>query len=198
MNDRRDYYQILQIAPQADPAIIKAAYYTHLKSLKKHPDLGGSHNDAVLLNEAYEILGDPYRRREYDREFVDGLVSDSSAPQKNPFEPVESLRQFPRTVFYNRFRIRNHTAEKWIDAQFRDISLGGACFRSREKFGTGEILDLDISEDFNLRPTAKICWGRLLPQRFGIPLFEGGLEFQRINQEQFRDFLKTVGLRHVL
>ena len=198
MNGRPDYYQILQIAPQADPSIIKAAYYTHLKSLKKHPDLGGSHEDAVLLNEAYEILGDPLRRREYDREHLGGLASDSSAPQKNPFEPVESLRRFPRAVFYNRFQIRNHTADKWVDAQFRDISLGGACFRSRSPFKTGSILDLDISEDFNLRPTAKICWGRILPQRFGIPLFEGGLEFQRIDTVAFRAFLKAVGLRQLL
>ena len=32
-----------------------------------HPDLGGAHMNAALLNEAYETLGNSTRRAEYDR-----------------------------------------------------------------------------------------------------------------------------------
>ncbi len=37
-----------------------------MTKLKMHPDLGGNHASAVLINQAYAILSDPQRRRQYD------------------------------------------------------------------------------------------------------------------------------------
>lgn len=37
-----------------------------MTKLKVHPDLGGDHQTAVLINQAYAVLGDPKRRSRYD------------------------------------------------------------------------------------------------------------------------------------
>lgn len=192
-----DYYQVLQISPKADPAIVKAAYYTHLRTLKKHPDLGGSHEEATILNEAYEVLSDPQRRREYDKKFYRGLVSPASAPEPNPFSPATEMRRTIRAVFQNPFRFRKKRGE-WVSAQFRDISWEGACFRTLAKFEKGDAIEIDISDNPILKPTAKICWVRLLPQRFGLPFYEGGLTFKKIDREAYQKYLKLVGLPNLL
>jgi hypothetical protein len=65
--DGDDYYQILQVQRSAHPQVVRAAYRTLLKTLQKHPDVGGEQGEARRIIEAYATLGDPERRREYDR-----------------------------------------------------------------------------------------------------------------------------------
>ncbi len=67
MDDRPDYYRILHVAPDAPEAIIKSSYRTLMQRLKKHPDLGGDHDAAALINEAHAALTDPEKRADYDR-----------------------------------------------------------------------------------------------------------------------------------
>lgn len=67
MKNRRNYYRLLQVQPDAPLEVIKASYRTLMQKLKHHPDLGGKHSDAALLNEAYAVLCDPDKRAEYDR-----------------------------------------------------------------------------------------------------------------------------------
>ena len=66
MQNRRNYYRILHVQPDAPFELIKSSYRTLLQKLKKHPDLGGDHWNASLINEAYEVLSDPKRRAEYN------------------------------------------------------------------------------------------------------------------------------------
>ncbi len=65
--DGEDYYQTLQVHPSAHPYVVRAAYRTLLKTLQKHPDIGGEQVEARRIIEAYATLGDSERRREYDR-----------------------------------------------------------------------------------------------------------------------------------
>jgi curved DNA-binding protein CbpA len=72
-----DYYQILRIWPTASEDAIKKAYFNLAKLF--HPDVVGrgsgegvsssSDVDFKLVNEAYTILSDPVKRREYDEYF---------------------------------------------------------------------------------------------------------------------------------
>jgi hypothetical protein len=67
MKNRRDYYRILQVQPDANGDVIRASYRALMLKLKNHPDLGGSSEEATFLNGAYEVLSDPSRRAAYDR-----------------------------------------------------------------------------------------------------------------------------------
>jgi hypothetical protein len=68
MKNRRNYYRILQVQPDAPLEIIRASYRASMLELKLHPDLGGSPDTAALLNEAFAVLSDSGRRKAYDRE----------------------------------------------------------------------------------------------------------------------------------
>jgi len=62
-----NYYKILQVTEDAEPEVIEAAYKR--LSLKYHPDRNYSPNADTRMkdiNEAYSVLGDPIKRREYD------------------------------------------------------------------------------------------------------------------------------------
>jgi len=67
MDNRRNYYRILHVQPDAPTEIIRMSYLTLMQRLKMHPDLGGDHARASLINEAFATLMDPARRAAYDR-----------------------------------------------------------------------------------------------------------------------------------
>ena len=54
--------------PDAPSELIRASYRTLMQKLRKHPDLGGEHWNASIINEAHAVLTDDTRRRAYDRE----------------------------------------------------------------------------------------------------------------------------------
>ena len=68
MKNRRNYYRILHLKPDAPTAVIKASYRALMHDLEMHPDLGGDHERAAWLNEAFAALSDPVRRAEYHRQ----------------------------------------------------------------------------------------------------------------------------------
>ena len=66
----KDYYKILQVAPDASPEVIQMAYKALAK--KYHPDLNPGQEEAAQekmkdVNEAYEILSDKDKRWQYDQ-----------------------------------------------------------------------------------------------------------------------------------
>ena len=69
----RNYYDILQVSPDAEQEVIQAAYRRLAR--KYHPDVNSGPGAAKRMremNEAFEVLGDPRKRAEYDAEL--GLV----------------------------------------------------------------------------------------------------------------------------
>ncbi|WP_372717022.1 DnaJ domain-containing protein [Immundisolibacter sp.] len=64
--NRRNYYRILHVQPDAPAAVIRMAYRTLMQKLRLHPDLGGDGATASLINEAYAVLSDSQRRADYD------------------------------------------------------------------------------------------------------------------------------------
>jgi len=59
-----DYYEVLGVSKDASESEIKKAYRT--LSFKHHPDKGGDISKCQQINEAYETLGDPAKKKEYD------------------------------------------------------------------------------------------------------------------------------------
>jgi len=68
MENRRNYYRILHVQRDAPVEIIKTSYRTMMQRLRMHPDLGGDHWTATVINEAYATLSQPDKRAAYDRE----------------------------------------------------------------------------------------------------------------------------------
>lgn len=66
MKNKRNYYRILHVQPDAPVQLIKMSYRTIMQKLKKHPDLGGDEWDASVINEAYAVLSDKKLRAAYD------------------------------------------------------------------------------------------------------------------------------------
>ncbi len=65
-----NYYEMLGVDPKADPEKIKRAYYSQLKIW--HPDKNAdrpveAEETTKILNQAYSVLSDPERRKQYDR-----------------------------------------------------------------------------------------------------------------------------------
>ena len=68
MPAQRSLYDILNVAPGAEPVVIEAAYRALMK--KYHPDQAepaSAGPSAAEINRAFSVLRDPERRSEYDR-----------------------------------------------------------------------------------------------------------------------------------
>jgi len=64
-----DYYEILQISPNADAETVHRVY--RIQAQRFHPD-NKEHGDAEAFRrvyEAYQVLGDPEKRARYDEEY---------------------------------------------------------------------------------------------------------------------------------
>ena len=73
----RDYYEVLGVAKDATPDVIKKAYKKAAR--KFHPDLNPDNPEAEAsfkeASEAYNVLSDDEKRRIYDQYGHDGLNS---------------------------------------------------------------------------------------------------------------------------
>jgi curved DNA-binding protein CbpA len=91
MKNRRNYYRLLQVQPDAPFEVIRASYRALMRELGQHPDLGGSSSTAALLNEAYQVLSDPQRRASYDRELFQKYTKSTSSTGRSDKRPASSL-----------------------------------------------------------------------------------------------------------
>ncbi len=64
-----------------------------MQRLKQHPDLGGDHWNASLINEAYRVLTNPAGREQYDRERE--LIQRGTAPAKSAEDAVDKSTAQP-------------------------------------------------------------------------------------------------------
>jgi uncharacterized protein YjbI with pentapeptide repeats len=108
----KSLYETLEIRPDASPEVIKAAYRT--LSAKFHPDRDSSAAASlrfVEIQEAYEVLSDEVRRREYDR-----ILDAGSVPN---VESVAVLRTDGTSTFLT---LREHQRRGWQEAASCDLS----------------------------------------------------------------------------
>ncbi|KAK8735779.1 hypothetical protein OTU49_005312, partial [Cherax quadricarinatus] len=78
--ERKNYYDILQLSPKATQAQVKKAYYNLSKTY--HPDQYKGTEDASVkfreITEAYEVLGNFQKRKMYDKGFFN--ISPAATP----------------------------------------------------------------------------------------------------------------------
>jgi curved DNA-binding protein CbpA len=104
-----DYYEVLQISPNADAETIRRVY--RVQAQRFHPDNleTGDAETFRRISEAYEILGDPERRATFDREHfqarrreANGLVeSPPAAPQLA--NEIQRREEILRLLYRRRF-----------------------------------------------------------------------------------------------
>lgn len=90
MKNRRNYYRILQVQPDAPVEVIRSSYRTLMQTLKAHPDLGGDTELAAVINDAYATLSDPTKRKAYDEKIKSeyGIDALSGFPNNGAAIPV--------------------------------------------------------------------------------------------------------------
>ena len=86
MEDAPDYYEFLQISPNAQPETIQRVY--RFLAGRYHPDNAetGDPEKFLLLNRAYEVLSEPMRRAQYDES-----LTTRPARRHDVFESVDFL-----------------------------------------------------------------------------------------------------------
>ena len=67
-----DPYRILGVEREADNDEVKSAHRRMAK--RYHPDTGGDEQRFLAVQDAYQLLSDPARRREWDRRHAPGPV----------------------------------------------------------------------------------------------------------------------------
>jgi hypothetical protein len=82
------HYEALGVSSTASTEEIKRAY--RVQARRHHPDVSGTDDAAMqALNQAWATLGDPARRREYDRALGIGVMN-GSTPRPRPSAPSPS------------------------------------------------------------------------------------------------------------
>ena len=109
MEKIEDYYEVLQISPNAEPETIHRVY--RLLAQRFHPDNNESGNEARFrqIVEAYRVLGDPEERARYD--VVHATLNQerwrfvsSSGRTDNEFESEQLIRLVILELLYSRRR----------------------------------------------------------------------------------------------
>lgn len=89
MGKNLNYYEILEVARNASPAVIRAAYKTLMQ--RCHPDKrrnsDADQEQVLLIRRAYDVLSDPDRRRAYD----ELLAAETRSKQGEPHQPPATV-----------------------------------------------------------------------------------------------------------
>ena len=138
-----NYYEILQLDPAAEMEVVEGAY--RRLALKYHPDRNTGDDERMkLINEAYDILHDPSKRRDYDAVYRTRQRPES-APKPAP-EPVARVSlvsiagSVSRTGDRYRFQIRIEADNESTRALgWSGVTINVPTINSRELYESTEI-----------------------------------------------------------
>ncbi len=129
MENRRNFYRILRVQPDAAFDVIQQSYRSLMQKLRLHPDLGGEECNARIINQAYAILRNPKLRATYDTELLNQYniktLSNGGGFNTNTTtsEPYETLHnQKNQRNYYRVLNIQNDAELEVIQASYRVLS----------------------------------------------------------------------------
>lgn len=125
----KDLYEILEVSPKASEEVIEKAYKVLAK--KYHPDLQNTEaqkrqceQKMKVLNEAYEILGDTEKRKQYDAQIKEKAnVPTSNVPYQNTKTNTKSAKkqegETPESIYdvYGQIQYYRDTLKKQAKKQ---------------------------------------------------------------------------------
>jgi molecular chaperone DnaJ len=149
----KNYYLILGITEDASREDVKSAF--RQRALELHPDRSGMESGPFQeLQEAYSVLGDPERRRRYDREYgvqiarglrrgrgrrsAEPLVAEW--PPAEQFRPVEQARGFRELSPLESFETYAPSFEELFERFWGNFEPGGRPKAERLESLTMEVL----------------------------------------------------------
>ena len=111
-----NYYELLEVSKNASSEVISKVFKYHIK--KNHPDLfeGKEKEQAEvkvkILNEAYDVLSNPEKRREYDEKLAeeerlknsvkDEEINNLNIEKKYLLNTIDSYNRFINEYFYEK------------------------------------------------------------------------------------------------
>jgi DnaJ-class molecular chaperone len=170
MPDPSNYYALLQVREDATGAEIKRAYRTLAQTV--HPDcVGGDAQQFRQIAEAYEVLGDPSRRRRYDAMRRDPLAAhlDPSAEHANGAARPNRVDDAFGSLFTDLFQREKSAPAPSLDveAQVRlsfDQALQGG--KTEVRLPNGKLVRLTVPRGVRSQARARIRgYGNAHPER---------------------------------
>jgi len=158
--DSKDYYELLGVPRSASPADIKKAY--RQLAVKWHPDKNLQNRAAAeeifkRVGEAYEVLSDPTKKREYDQFGRDGpkFASQSSAPPSG-FHATDFN-------FFHDHYTADH-AQRLFESVFGNFPFGGGISAFNDSFFDRDpyfsSINRTFTQDFHRGPSNTFGGGR--------------------------------------
>ena len=142
-----DYYSILGVSEHATIDTIKSAY--RQRAMQCHPDRGGSHEQMLLVNEAWGILSNTDARSQYDytRAHSDDVRARSAATI-NARHAREKAARYPR-------QWADFSA--WLDQSLADelVKLGGSGAGFAARFLPTETFSVSLETSASASETRK-------------------------------------------
>jgi Leucine-rich repeat (LRR) protein len=160
----KDYYQILQVHPSAEPEVIKAAYDRLAR--KYHPDVNQTSTASQKmkdLNEAFEILGNPEKKARYDSVYQSHTKTDGESDEKHSPAPKPKPEVSPQVIRFHDVRPGEAKTETFIIK-----NSGGPCskvFLSNPSYWIKIVRQIQLSSTNKLPMSVEIevtgeDWGK--------------------------------------
>lgn len=118
----KNYYEILEVDPKASNEIIEKAYKTLVK--KYHPDLQNPgqqkefEEKMKLINEAYSVLSDDFKRATYDSQLQSEIISRQD--YQKIIEENRNLKQELKNLGQNITNSSNNTNQQRYTQQYQE------------------------------------------------------------------------------
>ena len=157
----KNYYEILEVDKNASDEIIKVAYKALVK--KYHPDLKegnakiNAEDKIKQINEAYDILSNPYKKYEYDQNLINESIS------KEQYEIIlnenmnlkRELNVYRNNIYHNYRNNNKYTKENYNTNYNNDNNSQNTAYKEQNSNIKNNNFKENISE--RLKTLIAIC-----------------------------------------